>query len=307
MTEQQNYGVSSETVTPEMLRAGDHPTVEKNIVIEAASGALVRGTVLGKITKALGTLVPGTNTGGGTVSGIALGALAKIGNYVLTCIGGAKSASAGSCQGGGNGVLTLDASPVLTGCQVGVYKVVCIGVDTDSGVFAVFDPAGVYLGRYVVGAAAFATQIKFTIADGSSDFVAGAYFDITVARSVASGLGDFQVVDPDGVVIGTATAGTEFTHDQIEFTVTDGAPDFAVGDSFTIPVAAGNGRYKAYDADNVDGSQVADCILANPAANSAADTTPATAFVHGHFNSAALTGLDAAARLTLENKGIYIK
>lgn len=81
----------------------------------------------------------------------------------------------------GSGALTADATtPVLAGAQVGVYTVVCVEPGTNVGTFAVYDPQGVFIGRYVVGGSAFATQIKFAIAD-ATDFVSGDHFTVTVA------------------------------------------------------------------------------------------------------------------------------
>lgn len=57
----------------------------------------------------------------------------------------------------------------------------------------------------------------------------------------ATDLGKFQVEDPDGIVIGVATVGTEFTT-HLTFTIADGSTDFVAGDSFTITVTAGNSK-----------------------------------------------------------------
>ncbi len=54
----------------------------------------------------------------------------------------------------------------------------------------------------------------------------------------ATDAGDFLVTDPDGLVVGVATVGSAFTK-HLTFTITDGATDFAIGDQFTITVAAG--------------------------------------------------------------------
>lgn len=84
--------------------------------------------------------------------------------------------------GTGNGVLTLDAAnPKRAGAKAGIYKVTCIVAAANGGTFRVEDPDGFVLGDYVVGAAAFDDDIKFTIADGATDFVVGDRFDITVA------------------------------------------------------------------------------------------------------------------------------
>lgn len=58
----------------------------------------------------------------------------------------------------------------------------------------------------------------------------------------ATNVGKFTVEDPDGIVIGIATVAVEFTT-HLTFTIADGATDFVSGDSFTITVAAGSGKY----------------------------------------------------------------
>ncbi|MGE4553961.1 MAG: head decoration protein [Desulfovibrionaceae bacterium] len=67
---------------------GAHPEIEQAVTL-ASSGAdaeVLAGTVLGRVDRALGAATPGTNTGDGTVSGLALGAGAKAGVYALTCV-----------------------------------------------------------------------------------------------------------------------------------------------------------------------------------------------------------------------------
>lgn len=77
----------------------------------------------------------------------------------------------------------------------------------------------------------------------------------------ATNLGKFVVEDPDGVVIGVATVGTEFTT-HLTFTIADGSTDFASGDSFTIVVAAGSGKWVQLDLSGTTGTEDAAGILA---------------------------------------------
>ena len=83
----------------------------------------------------------------------------------------------------GNGAFTLDATnPVnFATAQPGVYKAICTAVATNAGTFTVYDPNGTSLGTVTVGGSAFNTQIKFTIGDGSEDFVLDDEFDIAVS------------------------------------------------------------------------------------------------------------------------------
>lgn len=96
--------------------------------------------------------------------------------------------------GTGNGVLTLANPAVNARVKDGVYKAVCTAAASDGGRFRVEDPDGKHIGDAVVGQA-FNKEIKFTIADGSTDFVAGDEFSLTVAANSD----DFEYVahDPD--------------------------------------------------------------------------------------------------------------
>jgi len=95
-------------------------------------------------------------------------------------IADATSSAAADAGNTGNGTITLDVTtPVLAAAMPGVYRAVCIEPATNLGTFAVFDPNGTEIGTVVVGGT-FANQIKFVIADGSTDFIAGDAFSITV-------------------------------------------------------------------------------------------------------------------------------
>lgn len=94
-----------------------------------------------------------------------------------------RTADAGNT---GNGVMTLHSTtPVLAGAQVGTYRVVFIEPASNLGTFVVFAPDGHEVGEGVVGTE-FATEIKFTIADGATDFVAGDAISVVVAQTDGS-------------------------------------------------------------------------------------------------------------------------
>jgi hypothetical protein len=81
----------------------------------------------------------------------------------------------------GQGVLTMDpTTPLLAGALPGVYVATCTVAAAGAGTFQVTGPTGAVLGNVTVGGAAFATLIKFTIADGAPDFVVGDFFSIEV-------------------------------------------------------------------------------------------------------------------------------
>jgi len=202
-----------DSFTPDNLFAGHEiPVLVKGVTLEAGQGELKRGTVLGKITKTIGTLTePGDAKG-------------SIGSVVL-----------------GKGV------------KLGTYKLICTTA-TSTGVKAVF-----------------------------------------------------KAIDPEGIRLDDAVAGTAYSG-PISFTITEGTSGFALGDTFVIPVVAGSGQYKIVNSTNVDGSQDADCILADNA-----DTTTsvvAVAYTSGHFNRKALVfgGTDTADmhKARLRELGIFL-
>jgi hypothetical protein len=83
-------------------------------------------------------------------------------------------------------------------------------------------------------------------------------------------LGTFSVEDPNGLEIGHGVVGTAFTGGGISFTIADGATDFVSGDQFVVTVAAGSGKWTAWNPSAVDGSQTVAGIL-----YAAKDTTSA--------------------------------
>lgn len=96
----------------------------------------------------------------------------------------------------GNGTLTVSTSkPLLSGAQAGAYTVACKTAATNGGTFSVSAPDGTVLDEATVGAA-YTHQIGFTITDGSTDFVVGDTFTVTVP-SVSDG--NYVQFDPAGV------------------------------------------------------------------------------------------------------------
>lgn len=80
----------------------------------------------------------------------------------------------------------------------------------------------------------------------------------------------FTVTDPNGVSLPSASALGAYTDPQINFTITAGGTAFVAGDTFTIAVTAGSGKYTSYIPTATDGSGVvAGILLANVNAASA--------------------------------------
>jgi len=193
---------------------GSVPILTKAVKLGAGQGALKRGTVLGKITKAVGEIV-GPDTAKGTIGTVVLGKAAKLGTYTLTCI---------------------------------------TATDTGESVPAVF-----------------------------------------------------KVVDPDGIRLDDAIAGVAYVG-PINFTITEGTSGFALDDEFSISVVAGDGQYKVVNSANADGSQDADCILADDV--NTTTSIVAVAYTSGHFNRKALVfgGTDTADmhEAKLRELGIFL-
>jgi hypothetical protein len=75
----------------------------------------------------------------------------------------------------------------------------------------------------------------------------------------AGATGTFKVTGPDSAQLGTLTVGTRFTNSGLDVTIADGATDFAVGDTFTFPIA--RGLAKAWTAAAGDGTQTVGGIV----------------------------------------------
>lgn len=126
--------------------------------------------------------------------------------------------------------------------------------------------AGTVLGRITKGVAVGAALADNTSGSGAITEApavgAGAKPGIYRAVCIEPGTdaGKFLVSDPDGVNLGVATVAVEFVGGGLTFTIAD-ATDFVSGDSFTVTVAAGSGKYVAYNQDGVDGSELAAGIL----------------------------------------------
>ena len=105
---------------------------------------------------------------------------ASAGTFGTAALTAAGTAAAPVFTGTGNGTMTMDATtPVLAGAKNGDYVVTCTAASIDAATFRVEDPDGFVLGDVALGAT-FADDIKFVIADGSTDFTVGAKFVVTV-------------------------------------------------------------------------------------------------------------------------------
>lgn len=137
-------------------------------------------------------------------SGSNLGACAVL----ATIMSGTVASAAKSGGNTGNGTFTLDGtSPLQLGAKLGVYTLRCITAVTNGGVFRLEDPDGLVLGDFTIPAGAgnsvtISEQIKGALADGSSDFIVGDGFDITVTVATEKEV-EYNPAGTDGSQIAT--------------------------------------------------------------------------------------------------------
>lgn len=97
--------------------------------------------------------------------------------------GGAATPATATFAGTGNGIFTPAGTPTGAGIYAGNWRVAAIQKVTNGGVFLIFDPDGREYGTAVVGTAVTTGPLRFTIADGSTDFEVGDTFTIPVAMA----------------------------------------------------------------------------------------------------------------------------
>lgn len=108
--------------------------------------------------------------------------------------------------------------------------------------------------------------------------------------TAATNAGTFRVLDPNGYRLADLVVAQAYNNGHFSITIADGSADFIVGDSFTVTVAAGSGKFRLVNSANTDGSDIAEAVLAearNVAAG--ADETNVPIYETGEFNSGALT------------------
>jgi hypothetical protein len=194
----------------------------------------------------------------------------------------------------GNLKLVTDSVTIKGGASDLVRGSVLGQITTGSTATAV---AGSNTGNGVMGA--------ITVGSGA---IPGVY--VLKVTKAAANAGDFEVIDPQGDVMGVGTVGVAFNTGGLSFTLADGATDFIVNDSFNITVAVGSLKYVLATAAAIDGSAVPVAILADYAAASGGDVT-AGIYLMGEFNGNYLTlgaGITlAAAKAALSLRSIFIK
>lgn len=115
----------------------------------------------------------------------------------------------------------------------------------------------------------------------------GPAVEVGVYTLTATASTTFAVVDPEGNTVGTATAGTAFTSNEINLTITAGQTAFAVGDTFTISVFDAIGVFVKCVRTATDGSQVPLAILVDDV-DASGGPILSGGYVAGEFNDNAL-------------------
>lgn len=88
----------------------------------------------------------------------------------------------------------------------------------------------------------------------------------------------FTVYRPDGTVDGHGAVGTAY-NGRVNFTLADGASDYAPGDGHTIEVSYASSRYVMHDPEGVDGREVAAAVLYAGVTTAAGETAKAVGVV----------------------------
>lgn len=158
--------------------------------------------------------------------------------------------------------------------------------------------AGHVLGRINIGTATGAAT-SGNVGNGALSSVsagptakAGVY--VLMCIEPATNAGMFSVEDPDGVTIGRVNVGVAFTG-PVNFTLSDGATDFAAGDRFTITVSAGSGKYKEWNPANTDGSQIAVALLLEAVDATSGDKEAVAITRSAEFNESEIVWFAAAS------------
>jgi hypothetical protein len=114
---------------------------------------------------------------------------------------------------------------VLAAGQANILNGTVLGQQTLTGDLVTVVPAGTNTGKGIL------------TMDAASPLLASAQAGAYVAKCTvaAANGGTFTVTDPKGNVLGTIAVGATFAT-QVKFVIADGAPDFVVGDQFSIEV-----------------------------------------------------------------------
>lgn len=207
----------------------DHGAISyDSVTLNSGSGALVAGSVLGRITKrqAAAPIPTIVGTGTGLMSGLTFGPDVQVGSYVITLT--ETSATAAYT------VVAPDGTSLPNGAVATAYKSNHLSfLIANGGTMTVGD-------AYTVVVTAAGTPVLVGTGTGVVSSVSlgkyaqrGAYKVRVLATSAT---GAFEVLAPDGSSVGEGNVATAFTSDHVNFTLANGGT-MTLGDYFLIIVA----------------------------------------------------------------------
>lgn len=174
----------------------------------------------------------------------AIGVGYVLGSYIDTPVG-----TAGAIVGTGNGVMGTITMTSNKDLVLGTYQVRIVQAASNAGEFALVDPNGKIIGTGTVAVAFSQAGFAFTLADGSTDFVAGDVIPIVVTGTVKYKLVQDTATDgtqnPKVVVVGDATgrpySTTPVVNTDTSFLVLYRGPAYVADDALVYgsTVAAG--------------------------------------------------------------------
>jgi hypothetical protein len=246
--------VTLPTRTGEFLISESAENLSRNTVtVASGQGALAAGTVLGRVTKRYATAPIPTivGTGTGTMSGLKFGPDVQVGSYVITLT--ETSATAAFT------VVAPDGTSLPNGAVATAYR-------SNHLSFTIANAGTMTLGdKFTVVVSAAGTPVLVGTGTGTVSGVSlGKYarpgsYKVRLTATSATAL--FEVVAPDGDVVGTGNVATAFTSDHINFTLANGGT-MTLGDYFIVIVAGYTSpEAKVWDPTAVDGTNEAYGIL----------------------------------------------
>jgi hypothetical protein len=262
---------AGEFMLEERAMGGVGTPSRENITVLSGQ-TLKAGAVIGRVNKGVGRVSTPTvvGTGNGTVTQVYAGPDVEVGNYVLTCTaavadGGVFSLTSPS----GKALPTLTMTPGAGGTTVYTSRHINFSIVDGSTNFIVGD-----VFTFVVSTTAPAVIPTGTANGTVSGLTIGVdakpgNYRLEIVAVVTNG-GQFKLTDPEGDLVDTGfiVAGAGGTYvgankRQVNFTLTDGSTDFALGDAFNIAVfkQLNGGKVVAWDPTAADGRDDAYGVL----------------------------------------------
>jgi len=138
----------------------------------------------------------------------------------------------------------------------------------------------------------------------------GSAAEVGAYTLTATSATEFTLKDPTGDAVGTVTAGTAFTSNQLVLTVTAGATAFVAGDVFTLTVTAASGHYVLSVRTATDGSQNPSAVLVDNV-DASAGATAGSGYFQASVNANHITFDDSWTvddlKAALRGVGVFIK